>query len=322
MCRPVLDASAYADKILYFNTEISSNNDWIYRLKRVKIGIQILSIEYSMVLHPTFSTILLAHQICTFASSPKKVWFQGEYARSEQAVVANPARYYTDLVPEDTNTHELDKLISFLNAVNLNHIQSRTHIWPERIFHKAEEEWAEQFTAKIRIEYPRSTLLALCAGARYKQKDWGIDNFTSLLKKLAEDERSYVVLMLGAPAERESIKSLVFELQDVKGVKCMNVAGDFSLNRAVALIQQCDLCVGNDTFGLHAAISVGTPSVVIMGGGDFGRWTPWGDPEKHRLTYAPMECFNCRWECIYPSYRCIEDISVEMLTKEINKIIK
>ncbi len=86
------------------------------------------------------------------------------------------------------------------------------------------------------------------------------------------------------------------------------------------MIEQSDLCVGNDTLGLHVAVAVGTPSVVIMWGGDGDQWIPWGDTEKHRMVTADVDCGGCGGDCVHARHECMERISVEMVMGEIRKI--
>ena len=95
------------------------------------------------------------------------------------------------------------------------------------------------------------------------------------------------------------------------------MAGKLTPREAAAVIGECDLCVGNDTFGLHAAVAAGTPSVVIMGGGDYPRWIPWRNPERHRMVVREMDCFGCGWECRYDDYHCVRGITVDEVMREI-----
>ena len=91
----------------------------------------------------------------------------------------------------------------------------------------------------------------------------------------------------------------------------MNVAGRLSVFGSIEMIRSSELCLGNDTFGLHAAVAVETPSLVIMGGGDFGRWAPWGPEANHRMAHHPMDCYGCKWHCIHDRVECMERITVD-----------
>jgi len=160
----------------------------------------------------------------------------------------------------------------------------------------------------LNVEGGRAWRVAVCAGARFAQKDWGVDNFVQLIRQLAVKGPLQVVL-LGGPEDRERHAYIRKGLSGCVAVE--DFAGKLTPRESAAVIGACDLCVGNDTFGLHAAIAVGTPSVVIMGGGDYPEWVPWGDPDRHRMVVHVMDCFQCRWVCRYGDNRCVRKIGVE-----------
>jgi heptosyltransferase-2/heptosyltransferase-3 len=177
-------------------------------------------------------------------------------------------------------------------------------------------------------------VVALCPGARFRQKDWGGRRYAELIQRIADGlwfmvdgkKRPVVVLLLGGKEDRERCEEIKSKAQAVtptppySDTPILNLAGELSVLESVSVIEQSDLCVGNDTFGLHAAIAMNTPSVVVMWGGDYGRWKPWGDPEKHMMVSKPMDCFGCRGNCIHPTYECMEKIAVEDVLQHINDL--
>ena len=216
--------------------------------------------------------------------------------------------------------HQLDRMVHFLQAAGFNHIKSRLDIWPEIYVTATERDEAAAEVNQLRQHNPDVWVVAVCAGARFKQKDWGDQNFIELLVRLAKG-RSVAAILLGGEHDKLTTKAIEAGLMvhAVTGaVTVLNKAGRTGLNAAMALIEQADACIGNDTFGLHVAIAVGTPSVVVMWGGDHERWVPWGDPWKHRMVRSDdRACFGCRGECIHPEYRCTMDITVDDVLKEV-----
>jgi len=65
----------------------------------------------------------------------------------------------------------------------------------------------------------------------------------------------------------------------------------------------------------HVACAVGTPSIVLLGGGHFGRFFPYSP-----LTSAvclPLQCYQCLWRCPYQRAHCVKDIRGDVLAAAI-----
>jgi len=208
--------------------------------------------------------------------------------------------------------------------------------------------------------------LALCPGARFKQKQWGAGKFAELLVALGKREEArgkcLRVLILGGPEDRGVAREIIDKVESRKskaeiGKKTedgrlktedlgegegalaesqrsprncneeprtknqeliiKDYTGRCTLYQSFALIEQSDLCVGNDTLGLHVAVAVGTPSVVMMWGGDGDQWIPWGNPGTHRMVRADMDCGGCGGACVHARHECMERISVEMAMEAV-----
>ncbi len=98
--------------------------------------------------------------------------------------------------------------------------------------------------------------------------------------------------------------------------------GRCSLHESFALIEQSDLCIGNDTLGLHVAVAVGTPSVVIMWGGDGDQWIPWGDSGKHRMVRAGGACPQCQNGLVDKGHACMENVQVNDVLEVIFESVR
>lgn len=269
--------------------------------------------------------------------------------------------------------HELDRTVGFLQAAGFNDVKSREDIRPETYVTDSERAVAQREIEHLRRQRPGALIVSVCAGARFKQKDWGVANWVELLRRLGE-RRPVVALLLGGGGDKASLDAIEAGLARVSHVAAavagagatghavtgaategradtaesvaaavkrwplaekshavtgaatgsvstvlvVNKARQTSLHESIALIEKSDLCLGNDTFGLHAAIAVGTPSVVVMWGGDGERWVPWGDPVRHRMVHAgDRSCFGCRGECIWSEFRCMKEIAVEDVLREV-----
>jgi len=369
---PVFNGLSTVDRLVVID---DTQSGVIARLNRVRQGICLLARRYEFVLHLSFTTTTTAHTLCAAAPARKKVWFAGNAVIGERPLKVNPERIYTKLVTVKKVTHEMDKTAELLRAVALSEVQSRKDIWPDMELGERDRKKADGILAEIRRERPDALFLALCAGARFKMKDWGAERFAELVKRVAERiqnsefrsqkpgvaaqddvEMRLVVLLIGGKEDREHfewIREMCGEddrIQDSEfrsqnrgteepttlatchsplatqrakhAARVLNLAGELTVRESAALIEQCDLCVGNDTFGLHAAVAVDTPSVVIMWGGDIGRWDPWGDPKRHRMVRAEVDCKGCEGNCTQPCFRCVDEIRVDSVAAEVFALLQ
>jgi ADP-heptose:LPS heptosyltransferase len=87
-----------------------------------------------------------------------------------------------------------------------------------------------------------------------------------------------------------------------------NLAGKTKVREMIECIRACDLVLAQETAALHAATAIRKPVVGIVGGGHYGRFYPWGDPELSRPVNKPMDCYGCDWICKFDTIRCIQEI--------------
>lgn len=114
-------------------------------------------------------------------------------------------------------------------------------------------------------------------------KRWPADRFVALADRLHERWNAHVVL-LGSRDEA----ALDVEIAAAMRVQPLVTAGALPLIRSVALIEACDLFIGNDSGLLHAAAAVGTPYVGIFGPTSPENFHPLpGYPDQGRLVLPP-----------------------------------
>ena len=95
--------------------------------------------------------------------------------------------------------------------------------------------------------------------------------------------------------------------------------GKTTLAQLLDILNHAALVVSNDTGPAHLSIALGTPSVVIVGGGHFGCFVPYPDqacPDTARFVYEKMDCYHCFWNCPKratntDSFPCVEAVSMD-----------
>ncbi|HIN76346.1 MAG TPA: glycosyltransferase family 9 protein, partial [Rhodospirillales bacterium] len=88
--------------------------------------------------------------------------------------------------------------------------------------------------------------------------------------------------------------------------------------------------VSNDTGPAHLSIALGTPTVVILGGGHFGSFFPYPDTialDHVRFIYEKMPCYHCFWRCHkraskFEVFPCISAVNEERVTDSVLELIQ
>lgn len=304
---PIMARCPHVDRLVTIDAAAVAATGWLAQWRRFAWGTRIFRRRYETVVHAIYSTEWMAHLICAWADAGRKLWFEGDCSSFEETLAFDAAEIYSDTLAVPVEQHELDKTVALLQCLSRTTEPQRDAILPEVQASEAERRAADELTREAG-ERPQ---IALCAGARFSYKDWGHAKFAAVLDRLADARGSLDVYAIGGPEERTSFDAVASALTAGDRIRFNNLGGQLSVFESVELIRACDLCIGNDTFGLHAAVAVKTPSLVVMGGGDFGRWSPWGPEADHRMVHHRMDCYGCKWHCIYDKIECLERITVD-----------
>lgn len=129
-------------------------------------------------------------------------------------------------------------------------------------------------------------------------------------------EYGFSVLALGGKGREREVNRLVVEMLRKHGIPALNLSGRLQLAESAAMLADCRLAAGVDTGLAHIACALSVPNVVVLGGGQFGRFFPYSP--KTTVACLPLECFNCEWHCRYPSlYCCITDVAPSVVMQAI-----
>jgi len=103
--------------------------------------------------------------------------------------------------------------------------------------------------------------------------------------------------------------------------RVLNLVSKTTLLESLILIKNGKLTIGNETGLVHASWIMEVPTIVIYGGGHFGRFLPLNSYGK--IVYKNLECFCCNWKCHYKEIpvRCISGIEESKIYQSIEKLI-
>lgn len=79
-------------------------------------------------------------------------------------------------------------------------------------------------------------------------------------------------------------------------------AGSLSLRRVVKELLSAQVVIAPETGLAHVAATLGIPTLLVAGGGHWGRFVPYPPeaPFLLKVLHHPLPCYGCGWQCIHP----------------------
>ncbi len=246
-----------------------------------------------LVFNTAYSRDVLSDQICGWAAGATAIAFEGDDQNKDSSLSSRGDSPYTALVTEvDTWMPEIEKYDAFLGRLGVNAGTRKPVVWRD----PTSEQTAERFFRELQI--PQEKAIAFAPGAQLPGRVY--ERFSETMAMLSD--AGYVIIGLGAEHESESLGRAIRGTS----LRVVSLFGKTSLTDVAAVVSRCALMIGAESGPAHIACAVGTPNVVILGGGHFGRFMPYS-----ALTSAvstPVSCARCNWYCNYETTACVKDI--------------
>ena len=137
-------------------------------------------------------------------------------------------------------------------------------------------------------------------GSGSPTKNW--HGFAEIVRLWRRRRDAAVLVMLG-PAESGGNAADTIEGIDIEGIPLPKVA---------ALLEACDLYLGNDSGISHLAAAVNARGVVLFGPTDPRNWAP--RSARLRIIHAPQACAACG-----PAIFCVHRLPVESVMHAIER---
>ena len=156
-------------------------------------------------------------------------------------------------------------------------------------------------------------------GENGKPREWDINNYILLGKKLEEYDENIRILLTGTKFERHFSDKIHTDLPNVT----INMAGDCTLEQSASLIERAKLMVCSNTGILHISACVGTPTIGLHGPTNPVKW---GAYNKFAVTIQSDKfCSPCLYlghdyGCKNPT--CMLHITVDEVYMAVRKILQ
>ena len=171
---------------------------------------------------------------------------------------------------------------------------------------------------RCNVDASRPFLLVAPASAG-KIKQYPAEMLATAIRSILS-EMAMPTLLVGSAADAPLISRLAECLHGEKLI--IPVAGHFDLVQHVALVSLAAATISMDSATAHIAGALGTPAVVILGGGHYGQFAPWGESKTFRWLTNRLPCFGCHWQCIYDQPLCIHDIPPDEIARNLVEAMK
>ncbi|MFG1185640.1 glycosyltransferase family 9 protein [Xanthobacter aminoxidans] len=111
--------------------------------------------------------------------------------------------------------------------------------------------------------------IAINMGGKAAQKDWGVDNWRSLLGEISQKHPGHGLLVVGAAEDSARVDAI----RDVWRGPLIDACGALAPRESAAAMQTAQLFIGHDSGPLHLASAAGVPCIGLFG--DFNRPRKW-----------------------------------------------
>ena len=287
---PIDKSRAYRDE-KYQNTIIT-------RLQKEK---------YDLALHPTWSRESIGDLFAVSSKAKRCIGFNGDDCNMPYEIRDKHNSFYSDLIASRNSYRpEIDRTGDFLEAIGIKGKKIQPTIWmrDEDLF------FAERFFAENNLSTDKT--IVLFAGTLNAIRKY--DGYGEAIASVCE---SYGLTVVALGGSKERLLNQV-NLDAING-HTINMCGQTSIRQSAAIIQKARLAVGAETGLAHIACAVGTPNVVLLGGGHFGRFMPYSPLTT--LASLPLDCFACNWRCRYSRPHCICDIAPHVLQTAVKETL-
>tara|TARA_B100001175_G_scaffold315243_1_gene326366 strand:- start:1899 stop:2837 length:939 start_codon:yes stop_codon:yes gene_type:complete len=112
--------------------------------------------------------------------------------------------------------------------------------------------------AKEKINKNKKNIV-IGAGSSGPFTKWGEKNYINLIKKLNKNNNFYFYILCG-PDENKISEKIINSIGDKNSLSL----SEKKIRDLIPIISQCDLYIGNDSFGHHVTSQCGIPSIILL----------------------------------------------------------
>lgn len=301
------------DKIILVDKEKFKNDE---NYKRAVID-DINSMKfYNMVNLITYRGVLLNELFARELKIPIKIAYEGEEADKKYWTMLNNEAY-TSIIPCIDKNKQFSLKNKGITYVLVHQLELLNYVTKKN--YKLEDV-KPNLKKYVNSDYNLNILnnsIVFGMGASKEGRMYPYDKFAMVLKQISSLNYSFIFLGKGQ-CDKEYLDNLLKQVPELKK-KAINFIDKLSIVESFKIISKAKLFVGVESGLWNASYALGVPSVVIYGGGHFGRFMHQSSNIKY--IFKPMNCYFCRWECKYDCVKCIKELDYKEIVQSINLLL-
>ena len=181
-----------------------------------------------------------------------------------------------------------------------------------------------EFASKLLANVPASSAaVAVGIGGGSASRRWPLENYAESLTRLGKEHRVQPVIICSHDERKEACK-----LQKLLRGEAIIISGA-PLRKVCAVLERCDLFIGNDSGSAHLAGAMNCKVIVISrhpSGGDPNhanspiRFAPYCDRVRVLQPAAGLDA--CKTECLSSEPHCIKAMSVDQVVAAAGEMLR
>lgn len=216
---------------------------------------------------------------------------------------------------DEGRMHEVNYNLALLQTLGIR----QKDIAPTMNVSAEDRDYLESVIARFNIDWDNK-IVAIHTGTSNPAKQWPVENFTELIRRLISSANLNIVLV-GDKGERVMCEKIISE---VGRSRVFNLAGLLTVRQLAALFKWADLMITNDNGPMHIAAAVDKKVIAIFGRNIPGvsptRWAPYG--KGHIIFHKDPGCSPCYDKNCPYSFKCLNNITPDEVFEATQKILK
>ena len=161
----------------------------------------------------------------------------------------------------------------------------------------------------------KSPRVLIHPGTRGRLRQWRPERFAEIARRLKENYRA-AIFLVGGPEEAELVEKVERDMGFPASLKSTGL----NLLLLAALLNRCQLFIGNDSAPGHIAAAVNCPNLTLFGPTFPHMWRPLSS--RGEVVFKDVPCCGCRQErCIRQDNNCMDLIEVDEVWEKVQELI-